>query len=168
MPGCNTAQYKRLQRVLPCKCNLYRSRHKTERKALQGLFLRLQPLNRPQYQTDTNGYNTTRATLEHLPTPQQLQHIPDTTAAHGRYTGQHSPPIIIWYIRGGPCQRWRGLDASHARRLEVWHRVSCQGRAPSTRRGSPATRARRAARNHWRLSPHLFSGFRPIANRGQQ
>ena len=28
--------------------------------------------------------------------------------------------------------------------------------------------ARRAAWNHWRLSPHLFSGFRPIANRGQQ
>nr|DAM27971.1 MAG TPA: hypothetical protein [Caudoviricetes sp.] len=25
-----------------------------------------------------------------------------------------------------------------------------------------------AARNHWRLAPHLFSGFRPIANRGQQ
>lgn len=40
--------------------------------------------------------------------------------------------------------------------------------APSTRRGSPAAGARRAARNHWRLSPHLFSGFRPIANRGQQ
>lgn len=25
-----------------------------------------------------------------------------------------------------------------------------------------------AARNHWRLPPYLFSGFRPIANRGQQ
>ena len=42
------------------------------------------------------------------------------------------------------------------------------GRAPSTRRGSPVVGQRRAARNHWRLSPHLFSGFRPIANRGQQ
>ena len=48
----------------------------------------------------------------------------------------------------------RGLDASHARRLEIWHRVSGQGG--------------RAARNHWRLSPHLFSGFRPIANKGEQ
>ena len=45
------------------------------------------------------------------------------------------------------------------------HRVSL---APSTRRSSPAGGAQRAARNHWRLSPHLFSGFRPIANRGQQ
>lgn len=33
---------------------------------------------------------------------------------------------------------------------------------------SSSRRARRAARNHWRLSPHLFSGFRQIANRGQQ
>ena len=40
--------------------------------------------------------------------------------------------------------------------------------APSTRRGSPAAGVRRAARNHWRLSPQIFSGFCPIANRGQQ
>ena len=40
--------------------------------------------------------------------------------------------------------------------------------APFTQRGSPAASARRAARNHWRLPPQLFSGFRPIANRGQQ
>lgn len=40
--------------------------------------------------------------------------------------------------------------------------------AHSTRRGSPAAGAQQAARNHWRLSPQLFSGFRPIANRGQQ
>lgn len=40
--------------------------------------------------------------------------------------------------------------------------------APSTRRGSPVAGTRRAARNHWRLAPQLFSGFRPIANRGQQ
>lgn len=32
----------------------------------------------------------------------------------------------------------------------------------------PSGRGAAAARNHWRLSPHLFSGFRPIANRGQQ
>ena len=37
---------------------LYRPRHKTSHRALQGLFLRLYPLNRPRYQTDTSGYNT--------------------------------------------------------------------------------------------------------------
>ena len=56
--------------------------------------------------------------------------------------GSASPPV-----QGQPGG---GLDASHARR------------------DSPAAGARRAARNHWRLSPQLFSGFRPIANRGQQ
>ena len=42
------------------------------------------------------------------------------------------------------------------------------GLAHSTRRGSPAAGVRRAARNYWRLPPLPFSGFRPIANRGQQ
>lgn len=64
----------------------------------------------------------------------------------------------------------RGLDASHAQRLAIWHRSAVRAHrlAPSTRRVSPAAGARRATRNRWRLSPHLFSGFRPIANRGQQ
>ena len=45
----------------------------------------------------------------------------------------------------------------HARRCSIPQTMPA-------RRGSPAT----GARNHWRLSPHLFSGFCPIANRGQQ
>ena len=35
----NTAPYKRLQRVLRSQCNLYHTRRKTARRALQGLFL---------------------------------------------------------------------------------------------------------------------------------
>ena len=57
------------------------------------------------------------------------------------------PPIIIRYIRAQRCGISQTMPA---------------------RRGSPAAGARLAARNHWRLSPQLFSGFRPIANRGQQ
>ena len=100
----------------------------------------------------------------------------------GRCTGQRSPPpIIIRYIRVRPvidpcpavqhgADHASGSGSAHpvqgsARRLEIWHRVNL---APSTRCGSPAARVRWAARNHWRLPPHLFSGFRPIANRGQQ
>lgn len=79
---------------------LYRPRHKTAHKALHGLFLRLHPLNRPRYQTDKSGYNTTRATLEGIHAPGHAQPIPDTTATPGRYTGQHRPPIIIRYIKG--------------------------------------------------------------------
>lgn len=73
---------------------LYRPRHKTAHRALQRLFLRLRPFNRPRYQTDTSGYNTACATL-------------------GRYTGQHRPPIIIRYIR--EC-RGSSLSWFYARR----------------------------------------------------
>ena len=156
---------------------LYRPRRKTARKALQGLFLRLHPFNRPRCQTDTSGYNTTCATLERIHAPGRPQPIPDTTATPGRCAGQHRPPIIIRYIRGqtmpaaaGQRQHlsiWqgsarRGLDTSH-----VWHRVSSQG-APSTRRGSPAAGARRAGGTIGGFRRSSFSGFRPIANRGQQ
>lgn len=53
----------------------------------------------------------------------------------------------------------RGLDTSHAR-LKPWHRISL------ALTWHYAFFLARAARNHWRLSPYLFSGFRPIANRG--
>lgn len=105
-----------------CRVNakLYSPRHKTAHRALQRLFMRLHPFNRPQYQTDKSGYNTTRATLEGIHAPQCLQCIPDTTATPGRLTGQHRPPIIIMYIRVhgvrpavDPCQTVQHI-ADHA------------------------------------------------------
>ena len=146
---------------------LYHPRHKTARRALQWPSLRLHPLNRPRYQTDKSGYNTTCGMLEGITAPGRAQQIPDTTATLGRCTGQHIPPIIIRYIRGQTIHARRGLDASHARRLAVWHRVSGQGGTVWHPPPGGAVQ-RRAARNHWRLPPYLFSGFRPIANRGQQ
>ena len=62
----------------------------------------------------------------------------------------------------------RGLDASHTRRLAVWHRVGGQGGRSGTLHPAGQSSGGGAARNHWRLSPHLFSGFRPIANKGEQ
>lgn len=41
---------------------LYRTCRKTAHRALQRLFLRFAPFNRPQYQTGTSGYNATCAT----------------------------------------------------------------------------------------------------------
>lgn len=154
---------------------LYHPRNKTAHRALQRLFLRLCPLNRPLYQTHTSGYNTACTTLERITAPQHLQHIPDTRCYAGRCAAQHRPPIIIRYIRGQQIADYAspaavsipptpgGLQSGTGQQSG---RTVCL--APSTRRGSPATRARRAARNHWRLPPYLFSGFRPIANRGQQ
>lgn len=117
-------------------------------------------------------YRTACVTLERI-------HAPGRPAADTRYQRHarnavqvNTAALLSYYnnvYKGGSIPQTmparRGLDASHARRLAIWHRVSP---APSTRRGSPAAGVRRAARNHWRLPPYLFSGFRPIANKGEQ
>jgi len=59
---------------------LYHPRNKTTHRALQWPFQRLCQFNRPQYQTDTSGYNAACATLERITARQHLQHIQDTTA----------------------------------------------------------------------------------------
>ena len=166
-----------------CPCNFNSQHSKTAHKALQWLFLRLCPLNHPRYQTDTNGYNTTYDTLEHVTAAQRLQHVPDTSRhaetlhssaqtayynnvykgagvrrllwIHARRCnipqtiparrGQLLPCVDRWQVLTR-CQQYRpgapaegsasppapgqpggGLDASHARRLAIWHRVSGQG-----------------------------------------
>ena len=180
-------QYSHIQAFTACfvsSMQLYRTLHKTAHGALQALFLRLHPLNRHRYQTDTSGYNTTCATLERITAPGRPAPIPQMPPPRRTLYRSAQPPIIIRYIRVQGCACYGSMPdgATHrrpcrpvgvsvstctgsARRLSIWHRVSL---TPSTRRGSPAAKARRAARNHWRLSPYLFSGFRPIANRGQQ
>lgn len=61
-----------------CAVNeLHRPRHKTAHRALQGLFLRLCPLSRPRYQTDTTSHCTACDTLERLPAPGRFAQIPD-------------------------------------------------------------------------------------------
>ena len=115
-------QYSPIQAFTTCfavSMQLYRPRHKTVHRALQGHSLRLYPLNRPRYQTDKSGYNTTCATLENIHAPGRAQPIPDTTATPGRCTGQNRPSIIIMYIRArrvpamDPCQTVQHI-ADHA------------------------------------------------------
>nr|DAH62906.1 MAG TPA: hypothetical protein [Caudoviricetes sp.] len=77
---------------------LYHTRHKTAHRALHGRFLQFDQSHRPQYQTDTSGYNTICATLKGITAPQHLQRIPGYQRHAGRCTGQHSRPIIIRYI----------------------------------------------------------------------
>ena len=146
-------QYSSIQAFTACfavSMQLYHPRHKTAHRALQRLFLRLYIFNRPRYKADKSSYNVTCATLEDIHAPGRAQPIPDTTATPGRYAGQHRPPIIIMYIRG------QTMPATAGQRLHL-HRVSAagsrcfprpaagglapgqrSGRAPSTRRGSPA------------------------------
>lgn len=160
---------------------LYRPRNKTSCRALQGLFLRLYPLNRPRYQTGTSGYNAACATLEHITAPVLHTPIPDTRRHAGRYTGQHSRPIIIRYIRAqrcahviDPCQTMQhrrpcqpggvsmlpmpgglqsGIGQQSERTGSFWH--------PPPGGAVQRQGARRAARNHRRLSPQLFFGLSP-------
>lgn len=138
---------------------LYRPRRKTAHKALQPLFLRLCPLNRPRYQTETSGYNTACATLERITAAQRLQYIPDANAAPGRCTGQRSRSIIIMYIRvqhiadhasPAACDLAPGQSGTF---YQAGQSINGRGGRRRTIGGSR------------RIS---FSGFRPIANRGQQ
>ena len=144
---------------------LYSQHRKTANTALQWLFLRFAPLNRPRYQTDTSGYNTACATLEHA-------HAPKRPPAHTRYqhhagrcTAQRNRPIIIRYIRVqgcaavmDPCQTVQHI-ADHD---------SPAGSAPivcgslaSATPGAPAEwSARRAARN---IDGYRRSSFRAFA-----
>ena len=106
--------------------------------------------------------------------PDALHRYPDTTATQGRCTGSAAAyynnvykgaavrtcyrfmPSGAAYRR--PCQRQRvsasGLHPVQrsAQRLEIWNRSATRAHrvnlAPSTRRGSPAAEAERAARNH--------------------
>lgn len=146
---------------------LYHPRNKTAHRALQALFLLFAPFYRHRYQTGTSGYNTTCDTLERITAQQHIQRIPDTSRHAGRCTGQHRPPIIIRYIRVRPCYGSMPDSAADRRPCKPGG-VSVSTCTGSARRGSPAAGARRAARNHWRLQPQLFSGFRPIANKGEQ
>lgn len=153
---------------------LYSSHRKTAHVALQALFLRFSLFHRPRYQTDTSGYNTTCDTLEHITATQHLQRIPDTIATPRRCIAQHSRPIIIMYIRVQPCYRSMPDGATHRRPCQPGGVSMLPTPGISMAPGwsgislalcfLPGT----AARNHWRLPPYLFSGFRPIANKGEQ
>lgn len=124
-------QHSPIQAFTACfavQMQLYRPRRKTTHRALQGLFLQLHPLNRPRYQTDTSGYNTTCVMLEGIHAPGHAQPIPDTTATPERCTGQHRPSIIIRYIRGYSIPQT--MPAAAGQRLHLC-RVSPAGQSSS-------------------------------------
>lgn len=189
LPGHNTARYKRLQRILCSQCN-YTTHAKKQRTGLYSGFScdcarSIAHDTRPTQQAITppmprwRAYTRQDALNRYQILPPRRCTVQVSIAAYynnvyKRVQGR----ALSWiharrYSISQTMPARRGLDTSNARRLEVWHRVSSQpGRdgilAPSTRRGSPAAGERRAARNHWRLPPQLFSGCRPIANKGKQ
>ncbi len=128
-------QHSPMQAFTTCfavSMQLYRPHYKTAHRDLQWLFLRLHPLNRPRYQTDKSGYNTTCDTLENIHAPGRAKPIPDTTATPGRWTGQHRPSIIIMYIRG------QTMPAAAGQRLPCADRWQVLTRCQQYRPGAPA------------------------------
>ena len=191
MPGFNAAQYKRLQHVLPRQCNY--TAHVT--KPRTGLYKGFSydcarstaHDTRPIQQAIAPPAPRWRAYTrpDALSRYQNHRHV-------GTLHRSTQPSIIIRYIRGQtmpaaagqhlPCaDRWQVLHPVHPLRGQPggvsmlstpggWRSgtgsaIRAGILAPSIRRGGPAAGARRAARNHWRLPPRLFSGFRPIANK---
>lgn len=108
----------------------------TAHGALQGLFLRLHPLNLPRYQTDATSHCTACDTLEGIHAPGRAQQIPDTTATSGRYTGQRRPPIIIRYIRG--CSIQQTMPAAAGQFLPCADRLQVLTHCQQYRPGAPA------------------------------
>lgn len=195
MPGHNIAPYKRLQRVLPCKCN-YTTHTAKQRTGLYRGFscdcTRSTAHNNSPIQaaiippaTRWRAYTRPDAlSLYQIPPPRRDAGQVRTgayynkvykRADHASPAGQLLPYAERWQVLTR-CQQHRpdapaeGVSTStctgSARRLASCARSSVRTHqlVPSTRRGSPAA----TARNHWRLPPQLFSGYRPIANRSQQ
>lgn len=180
LPCYNTAPCKRLQRILSRTCSYTASAAKQRTGLYSGFSCDL-----PHF-TTANNRPTQAAIIPPAPRwsvsqrPDDIQRVPDTSATPDAAQVSTAPYCnkaykMVQHIadHANPAgQPGGGLDASHARRFAIWpgsaviaYRVNL---APYTRRGIPVAWARRAARNHWRLPPQLFSGFRPIANRDQQ
>ena len=127
-------QYSTIQAFTTCfavSMQLYRPRNKTAHKALQRLFLRLHPLNRPRYQTDTSGYNTTCDTLEGIPAPERAAPIPDTTVTPN--AAQVSAAAYYNKV-------YKRADHASPAGSRCFPRPAAGGLAPSNRRSSPAAR----------------------------
>ena len=194
LPGYNTAPNKRLQRVLCSKCNY--TAHAI--KPFTGLYKGFSCNCTRSTAHDTIPIQqaiappATRWSAYQRPDALHRYQIPPPRrdVAQGSETAYY----IIRYIRGQtmpaaagqllPCaDRWQVLahcqqyrpgapaegSASPPAQSQPGGWRSGTGSAVMAGLGTPAAGgAWRAARNHWRLPPHLFSSFRPIANRGQQ
>jgi hypothetical protein len=155
---------------------LYRPRNKTARRALQALFLRFIQSHHRRYQTDTSGYNTACTTLEHITAPHCLQRIPGYHHHAGTLYRSAQPPYYNKVYKAQRCPPVIDLCQTVQHTTDHASPAACN-LAPVSGQGAPGQSGTLhptgqssggAARNHWRLAPHLFSGFRPIANRGQQ
>ena len=131
MFGCNTAKYKRLQRVLPCQCNYTAHAIKQRTGICRGFSYDC---------TRSTAHDTRLAQSDIIPPAPRWRAYTRPDALH---LYQIPPPrrdaaqvsTVAYYNKvykradhtsGGGSAR-RGPDASHARQRAVWHRVNGQG-----------------------------------------
>ena len=154
-------QYSHIQaftvRFVPLM-QLYHPHHKTVHRALQGIPRLFDPFQRTTIQQihkppmhrlhHTRGHTIKRSTST------------DTRCNRhaGRCTGATCPPTIIMYIRVQRCAPV--VDLCQAVQHSADH---ASGGGTVQRQGHGGRRGTTSG-----LPPRLFSGFRPIANRGQQ
>lgn len=168
MSSCNTATYKRLKRVLCRQCSY--TAHTAKQRA--GLY------------RCVSGNLTHSTAHDTRPTQADITPLaPRWSASQRRSTSSayQIPDAAPDAVQGGKTAYYNKVykRADHAsgggsaRRLEVWHRVSGQSAPGQLGTLHPAGQSNGRAHGGRRgttggLSPHLFSGFRPIANKGQQ
>ena len=173
LPGGVSATRKRFQRLFCCPCNYITTTPKAFKGLYSGVSVDL---------TYSSAHNTADTQAAYTPPAQrwraygQALHLHRYQIPPPRRTLYRStqPPIIIRYIKVhgcapvvDPCRTVQHITDHASPAACDLAPVSSQG-ALSTRRA-----VQRQGRGGRRgtiggLPPHLFSGFRPIANRGQQ
>lgn len=143
LPGCNTAKYKPLQRVLPCQCN-YIAHAAKQRTGLYSGFSCDCPRSTANDTRPTQADIMPSATRWSAHTHRDAPHRYQIPAPRRTLYRLAQPPYYNKVYKGAAdcrlCKPGGGLDTSHARRLAIWHRSAVRAHrlAPSTRRGSPA------------------------------
>ena len=182
MPGGNTATYKRLQHVLcrPCRVIPPTPQNSTQGFTMAFPAIRLVlPLSyggascyAVQLAPRWMAYQRTKHLYRYqIPPPRRtLCRAAQPPYYNKVYKGAAARPVM------NSCQTVQHIanHASPAGSRCFLRPAACTGTGSAVRAhhppGGTVQRQGRgtAARNHWRLPPHHFSGFRPIANRGQQ
>lgn len=175
MPCCNVATRKRLQCVLLRPCNY--TTHATKQRT--GLYRSFSC-----GLTHSTAHDT-RPTQAAIIPPVPLWNVSQRRSTSSTYQippprrtlcRSAQPPYYNKVYKGGQCSIPQTVPAAGSR---YFPRPAACDLAPGQQSGRTGLHsppggavkrqgAQRAARNHWRLPPQLFSGFRPIANRGQQ
>lgn len=174
LPGCNTAQYKRLQRVLLRQCN-YTAHATKQRTGLYSGF--------SCDCTHSTAHDTRPTKADIIPSAPRWRaytrpdalNIYQTPPPRRTLHRPAQPPIIIRYIRRQtmpaaagqrlPCaDHWQAL--THCQQYRPG--APAEGSASPPAQGQPGGAVQRRAAEPPAAQPLSFSGCRPIANRGQQ